>query len=86
MAAVSTIRVKDRVTEPYVTTHGKGSGLGLAIVNKIMEDHGGELLIENAAEGGVIVRLVFHDAAVAGQPGADASPGEDRVTKLQPVS
>ena len=78
--------VKDRVTEPYVTTHGKGSGLGLAIVNKIMEDHGGELQIENAVEGGVVVRLVFHDAVVAEAPEAEASDEESRATKLQPVS
>ena len=78
--------VKDRVTEPYVTTHGKGSGLGLAIVNKIMEDHGGELQIENAVEGGVVVRLVFHDAAVAELPESGISEEDGRVTKLQPVS
>ena len=81
--------VKDRVTEPYVTTHGKGSGLGLAIVNKIMEDHGGKLVIENAAEGGVIVKLVFHDALSA-EPPAPANDAEaeadERVAKLQPVN
>ncbi len=85
--------VKDRVTEPYVTTHGKGSGLGLAIVNKIMEDHGGELRIENAEESGVIVKLIFHDVAAAApaeeggnQDEADGTQGTDRKTKLQPVS
>ena len=78
--------VKDRVTEPYVTTHGKGSGLGLAIVNKIMEDHGGELQIENAVEGGVVVRLVFHDAVTAELPEAEASGEDGRVSKLQPAS
>lgn len=53
-----------RLTEPYVTTRAKGTGLGLAIVKKIMEDHGGDLILENRAEGGARAVLTFppHDA------------------------
>ena len=40
--------LKDKLTEPYVTTRAKGTGLGLAIVKKIMEDHGGDLIISDA--------------------------------------
>ncbi|HXQ14518.1 MAG TPA: PAS domain-containing sensor histidine kinase [Caulobacteraceae bacterium] len=40
---------RDRLTEPYVTTREKGTGLGLAIVDRIMEEHGGELLLTDAA-------------------------------------
>jgi two-component system nitrogen regulation sensor histidine kinase NtrY len=40
---------RDRLTEPYVTTREKGTGLGLAIVDRIMEEHGGQLLIADAA-------------------------------------
>jgi two-component system nitrogen regulation sensor histidine kinase NtrY len=51
---------RDRLTEPYVTTRTKGTGLGLAIVKKIMEDHGGELVLEDRPEGvGAQVRLVI---------------------------
>ena len=57
--------LKDRLTEPYVTTRKKGTGLGLAIVNKVMQDHGGELIVENRDEGGARVRLVFHHARLA---------------------
>ena len=52
-------RGRERLTEPYVTTRSKGTGLGLAIVKKIMEDHQGELLMEDAEGGGARVRLVF---------------------------
>ncbi|HEY1752855.1 MAG TPA: PAS domain-containing sensor histidine kinase [Caulobacteraceae bacterium] len=41
---------RDRLTEPYVTTREKGTGLGLAIVERIMEEHGGELALADAAE------------------------------------
>jgi two-component system nitrogen regulation sensor histidine kinase NtrY len=44
-------RDRDRLTEPYVTTREKGTGLGLAIVKRIMEDHGGDLLLADAAKG-----------------------------------
>ena len=52
----------DRLAEPYVTTRTKGTGLGLAIVKKIMEDHNGELVLENRDQGGhgASVSLIFH--------------------------
>jgi two-component system nitrogen regulation sensor histidine kinase NtrY len=42
---------RDRLTEPYVTTREKGTGLGLAIVKRILEDHGGELILTDALAG-----------------------------------
>ena len=53
--------VEDRsnLTEPYVTTRSKGTGLGLAIVKKIMEDHGGELILTDRPGGGAVVSLVW---------------------------
>jgi two-component system, NtrC family, nitrogen regulation sensor histidine kinase NtrY len=52
-------RERDRLTEPYVTTRAGGTGLGLAIVKKIMEDHGGELRLDDRDGGGAHVTLVF---------------------------
>jgi two-component system nitrogen regulation sensor histidine kinase NtrY len=63
-----------RLTEPYVTHKPKGTGLGLAIVKKILEDHGGRLLLDDRPDGpGAIATLVLpvsgpQNAAVAGQP------------------
>jgi two-component system, NtrC family, nitrogen regulation sensor histidine kinase NtrY len=50
---------RERLTEPYVTTRAKGTGLGLAIVKKIMEEHGGALVLEDREGGGAVVKLVF---------------------------
>ncbi len=72
-------RGRDRLTEPYVTTRAKGTGLGLAIVKKIMEDHQGELLLEDAEASGARVRLVFTTearGAVRADPGAAADLSE----------
>lgn len=51
--------LRDRLTEPYVSTRDKGTGLGLAIVKKIMEDHGGDLVLEDRPGGGACMRLVI---------------------------
>jgi len=51
---------RERLTEPYVTHKPKGTGLGLAIVKKIMEDHGGTVMLEDRAEGpGSVARLIL---------------------------
>lgn len=50
---------RDRLTEPYVTTRAKGTGLGLAIVKKIMEDHGGAVILADRDGGGAVVTLRF---------------------------
>jgi two-component system nitrogen regulation sensor histidine kinase NtrY len=63
--------LRHRLTEPYVTTRSKGTGLGLAIVKKIMEDHHGDLLLEDRQEGGARVTLVFP---------VDETTAEDRTT------
>ena len=58
-------RGRERLTEPYVTTRSKGTGLGLAIVKKIMEDHQGELMLEDRDGGGARVWLLFPSDARA---------------------
>lgn len=39
-----------RLFEPYVTTRDEGTGLGLPIVKKIIEEHGGSLVLEDASQ------------------------------------
>ena len=59
---------RHRLTEPYVTTRTKGTGLGLAIVKKIMEDHGGELTLDDRPGGGARVALVIPRNMAAAEP------------------
>ncbi|MFO1146516.1 MAG: PAS domain-containing sensor histidine kinase [Rhodospirillales bacterium] len=62
---------RDRLTEPYVTTRAKGTGLGLAIVKKIMEDHNGDLLLEDRLGGGARVSLIFEEMQAKAMTPAD---------------
>ena len=50
-----------KVFDPFFTTKpvGEGTGLGLSVVKKIVDFHGGGVDIRNAAQGGVVVTLVF---------------------------
>ena len=50
---------RDRLTEPYITTRAKGTGLGLAIVKRIIEQHDGDLLLDDRTDP---------DASQAGAP------------------
>jgi two-component system nitrogen regulation sensor histidine kinase NtrY len=70
-----------RLTEPYVTTRKKGTGLGLAIVRKIMEDHGGEVVLEDAAGGGACVRLVFGVTDVGERPATTGATGTAKMRR-----
>jgi nitrogen fixation/metabolism regulation signal transduction histidine kinase len=42
----------DRAFDPYYTTKTEGTGLGLAIVKKVVLEHGGEVRLDRAPEGG----------------------------------
>ncbi len=67
---------RNRLTEPYVTMRAKGTGLGLAIVKKIMEDHGGDLMLADREGGGASIKMVFPAAAThAAGPDAERAHG-----------
>jgi len=54
---------RHRLTEPYMTTREKGTGLGLAIVKRIMEEHHGRIVLEDAPEsfaGGLGARITLY--------------------------
>ncbi|MBM3367160.1 MAG: HAMP domain-containing protein [Betaproteobacteria bacterium] len=51
-----------RIFEPYVTTKLRGTGLGLAIVKKIVDEHHGEVAIENRPAQGAAVSVLLKTA------------------------
>jgi two-component system nitrogen regulation sensor histidine kinase NtrY len=72
---------RDKLLEPYVTTRQKGTGLGLAIVRKIMEDHGGNLILGDAKDGGALIRAEFaRDAGSVGVKQGKPTAKEEPVT------
>lgn len=52
--------IRERLFHPFVS-YGKenGTGLGLAVVQKIVQDHGGEISVERTAEGRTVFKIVL---------------------------
>ena len=65
---------RDRLTEPYVTSKESGTGLGLAIVNKIMEDHGGRLTLNDMESGGAMIVLRLPLPVASEEDGEEETP------------
>lgn len=67
--------VREKIFEPFFS-YGKenGTGLGLNVAQKIVEDHGGELLLENTSDQGTTFLVLLrkgHSSAGAPSPVAD---------------
>jgi signal transduction histidine kinase len=56
--------IRERLFHPFVS-YGKenGTGLGLAVVQKIVQDHSGEIVVERTAQGRTVFRLVLPSRA-----------------------
>ena len=47
----------EKIFAPFFTTREKGTGLGLAFVKEIARDHGGDVVVDRAPEGGACFRF-----------------------------
>ena len=75
-----------KLLEPYVTTRAKGTGLGLAIVQKIVEQHGGTLALEDAPlnarrSRGALVRMSLPLRTVASYEQSTAKNAEPALSQ-----
>jgi len=53
--------------KPFYTTREGGTGLGLSIAFQVADQHGGDLVIGNRAEGGARVKITIPAQGVAGR-------------------
>ena len=49
----------ENIFQPYFTTKKEGTGLGLSIVNRVIEDHNGQIRVETAPGVGTTMRLLL---------------------------
>ena len=72
--------------EPYVTTKTHGTGLGLAIVKKMIEEHHGQIKIENNPTGGACITIVLpidkHNMSKLEPISGKQAPAKKRTKKL----
>jgi two-component system sensor histidine kinase AtoS len=52
--------IQGKLFEPF-TSYGKenGTGLGLTVVQKIVQDHGGDIIVEKTSEQGTVFRITL---------------------------
>ena len=68
--------IRDRLFQPFVSS-GKqnGTGMGLAVVQKILQDHGGDIRIESTSSNGTVFVIGL---AAASHSHAEGSAGRAR--------
>jgi signal transduction histidine kinase len=56
---------RDRIFLPFFTTKPSGTGLGMSIVKKIVDLHGGDIVVESVSGRGTRVRISLPAVALA---------------------
>jgi signal transduction histidine kinase len=53
------VAVMDKLFKPFFTTKAKGTGLGLPISKRLIEEHGGTIIMERNSRGGATFRIIL---------------------------
>jgi signal transduction histidine kinase len=66
--------IRGQLFEPFIS-HGKenGTGLGLTVVQKIVQDHGGDVIMEKTSAEGTVFRLLL-PLTSSSEPGQEPKP------------
>ncbi len=59
--------IRDQLFQPFVS-YGKenGTGMGLTVVHKIVQDHGGDVIVESSSASGAVFQLILPLTTVSG--------------------
>ena len=75
--------IRGQLFEPFIS-HGKenGTGLGLTVVQKIVQDHGGDVIVEKTSAEGTVFRLLL-PLASSSEPGQEGRPGRTPLARTE---
>ena len=61
--------IREQLFQPFVS-YGKenGTGMGLTVVQKIVQDHGGDVVVESSSTAGTVFRMILPLKSTAGKP------------------
>jgi signal transduction histidine kinase len=74
--------IRDQMFEPFIS-YGKenGTGLGLTVVQKIMQDHGGDVAVEKTSAEGTVFRLLLPLGSSESEP--EVRPGQAPMARTE---
>ena len=75
--------IRGQLFEPFIS-HGKenGTGLGLTVVQKIVQDHGGDVTVEKTSAAGTVFRLFLPLSAISDDVSGNRQRGQPGQTPL----
>ena len=78
--------IRDRLFQPFVS-YGKenGTGLGLTVVQKIIQDHGGDVAVEKTSPEGTVFKLILPLMPVGFQENYSANVDSPALTRVKPA-
>ena len=81
--------IREKLFHPFVS-YGKenGTGLGLTVVQKIVQDHGGEVLMERTADARTVFRITLPDQVrdSAADSGEEEKMGSLKTANKEPLN